>query len=65
MNHGLQCPRIAAVEYFTDGMIKRVEYHRPFVAAAAPPVFPTYNLPPFGPQPGTTFIPLQPATPAR
>ena len=29
-----QCPRVAAVEYNTDGTIRRVEYHKPEPIAA-------------------------------
>ncbi len=34
------CPRVRAIEYFSDGAIKRVEFH------GETPVLPSYGLPP-------------------
>lgn len=29
MIHEGQCPRIKAIDYYEDGCVKRIEYHRP------------------------------------
>lgn len=43
MIHGAICPRIAAVEYYENGTVKRVEYIQPN-AAQTPVVWPQ-NVP--------------------
>jgi len=46
MSHGLRCPSVKAIEYFSDGVtVKRVEYMTPsdFHAPLAAPVYPDPN----------------------
>jgi hypothetical protein len=50
------CPRVAEIEYYEDGTVKRVKLHPVGIPAAPQPLpYVPYTPPPVWPKPGDTY----------